>query len=131
MVAGVVAGVHHRHHDKTLARQRRRQVVQGQRAAGIAVGQHQQWELAQCYRRLFTHVDRVAVYPAAAGLANGRVERQRLHGPGIDRVGQSHVVQADNPGCGLGMGQKATEQGQRQHAARKSHRPAVPCRAKR
>ncbi|MNH23547.1 hypothetical protein D3C79_834490 [compost metagenome] len=117
MVAGVVAGVHHRHHDKALARQRRRQVVQGQRAAGIAVGQHQQRELAQRYRRLFTHVDRVAVYPAAAGIADGRVERQRLHGPGVDRVGQGHVVQAGNPGRSLGVGQQAAEQGQHQHAA--------------
>ncbi|MNE58082.1 hypothetical protein D3C80_1530940 [compost metagenome] len=130
VIARVVTRVHDRHHHEPLARQSGGQVMQGQRAAGIAVGEHQQRELPQRYRGFFGDIDRVAVDTAAAGGANGRVKRQRLHGLVIDGVGQGHVVQAGDPRRGFGLGQQAAEQDQRQQAARDVHRPAVPCRAK-
>lgn len=130
VVAHVVPRVHHRHHHEPLPRQRRGQVMQGQWAARIAVRQYQQRESPHGDGRLFGHVDGIPVYTADTGFANGRVERQGLHRAAIDRVGQGHKVQAGNPRRGLGAGQQAAEQDQRQHAACKGHRPAVPCRTK-
>ncbi|MNT21322.1 hypothetical protein D3C72_1566580 [compost metagenome] len=97
VIVGVVARMGNRHHHKTATRQCTGQIMQGQRRTGIAVRQHQQWVAANGNRRTFIAINPIAVNAADARGAAGRIERQCVHRPPIQRVGEDQTVQADVP----------------------------------
>ncbi len=105
MVAVVVAGMDHRHHHEALSGQAVGQVMQGHRAAGVSMGDHQQRELAHGYRCLFGDTGLVALDAYRARLAAGGVERQGLHGLCVHWVDQGQPVQSGHPRRCIGAGQ--------------------------
>ena len=97
VILGVVAGVNHRHHHKTLARQRGGEVMQGQRGSGVAVGQHQHGESADGDFRVFTRLDGVTLESAGMFLFARWVEGDGTHRLQVQRVEKLHLVVADAP----------------------------------
>ncbi|MCY1433571.1 hypothetical protein D9M71_496020 [compost metagenome] len=91
----VVARVQDRDHDKALPGQRCRQVMQGQRRSGIAMGQHQQGETPRGNLRFLAGGDPVATEAALVRTADGRVEHQRFHRLQVEGVEKGHAVVAD------------------------------------
>ncbi|MNL49825.1 hypothetical protein D3C87_1727860 [compost metagenome] len=87
----------HRHHHKTLARQRSGQVMQGQWRSGVAVGQHQHGETAHGDLGVFTGLDRIALKLAGVFFFARGIESDGAHRLQIERVEKTHLVVTDAP----------------------------------
>ncbi|MNP65346.1 hypothetical protein D3C76_1609290 [compost metagenome] len=97
MVFGVVARMNHRHHHKTLAGQGRGQVVQGQRRAGVAMGQQQHRKPADSDFGVFAGFDVVPLKQAGMFLGARRIEGNGTHRLQVERVEKAQFVITDAP----------------------------------
>ncbi len=97
VVQVVVARVQNGDYHKAFAHHGGDQIVQRQRCAGIAMGQHQQRETANGKVDVFTGFDLKPFEPAGVRDGRGRVKGKGVHGLLIDRVGEREAMIAHTP----------------------------------